>query len=75
MRAAKFLVCLKFCTGRMPGTIGMSMPRRAHAVEIAEIEAVLEKELGDRARRAGIDLGLEHVDIGCDDGLSGCFSG
>ena len=26
-RAAKFAACLKFCTGRMPGTIGMSMPR------------------------------------------------
>ena len=25
-RAAKFFVCLKFCTGRMPGTIGISMP-------------------------------------------------
>ena len=26
-RAAKLLVCLKFCTGRMPGTTGTSMPR------------------------------------------------
>ena len=26
MRAAKFFVCLKFCTGRMPGTIGTLMP-------------------------------------------------
>ena len=41
---------------------------RAHAVEIAEIKTVLEKELGDRARRAGIDLGLEHVDVGGDRG-------
>ena len=26
-RSAKLCACLKFCTGRMPGTIGMSMPR------------------------------------------------
>ena len=43
---------------------------RAHPVEIAEIEIVLEEELRDRARRAGIDLGLEHVDVGVD--ASGC---
>ncbi len=63
-RAAKFLVCLKFCTGRMPGTIGIVDAAAAHAVEIAEIKAVLEKELSDRARRAGVDFGLEHVDVG-----------
>ena len=42
------------------------MPRCADAVEIAEIKTVLEKELRDRARRAGVDLGLEHVDVGLD---------
>src|SRR6516165_9542303 len=39
---------------------------RAHALEIAEVEVVLEKELGHRARRTRIDLGLEHVDVGRD---------
>jgi hypothetical protein len=47
----------------MPGTTGTLMPR-AYAVEIAEIEIVLEEKLGDRARRASIDLGGEHVEIG-----------
>ena len=42
------------------------MPRRAHSVEVAEVKVVLEEELGDRARGAGIDLGFEHVDVGCD---------
>ena len=37
---------------------------RAHAVEIAEVEIVLEEELRDRAARAGIDLGGQHVDVG-----------
>ena len=37
---------------------------RAHAVEIAEVEVVLEEELGDRAGGAGIDLGREHVEVG-----------
>ena len=49
------------------------MPRRAHAVEIAEVKVVLEEELGDRARRAGIDLGFEHVDVGCDRGTVRMF--
>ena len=49
------------------------MPRGAHAVEIAEVKIVLEEELGDRARRPGIDLGLEHVDIGCDRRAVGMF--
>ena len=40
--------------------------RRADAVEIAEIDLVIEEELGDGARGAGVDLGLEHVDIGLD---------
>src|ERR1700710_2285267 len=35
-----------------------------HAVEIAEVEIVIEEELGDGACRAGIDLGLQHVDVG-----------
>src|SRR5580704_12824838 len=36
----------------------------AHAVEIAKIEIVLEEKLRDCAGGAGVDLGLEHVDIG-----------
>ena len=36
---------------------------RAHLVEIAEIDVVIEEELGDRPRRAGIDLLLERIDI------------
>ncbi len=39
---------------------------RAHAVEIAEITVVLEEELRDGAGRAGVDLGLQHVDVGFD---------
>ena len=27
LRAAKFVAALKFCTGRIPGTIGISIPR------------------------------------------------
>ena len=48
----------------MPGTIGYIDAARANAVEIAKVETVLEKELGDRAARAGIDLGLEHIEVG-----------
>ena len=36
----------------------------ADAVEVAKVEIVIEEELRDRAGRAGVDLGLEHVDIG-----------
>ena len=39
---------------------------RAHAVEIAEVQIVLEEKLRDRPRRAGVDLCLEHVDVGFD---------
>ena len=41
---------------------------RAHAIEVAEVEIVIEEELGDGARRAGIDLGLQHVDVGVEVG-------
>ena len=68
VRCAKLFACLKFCTGRMPGVIGHGDAARPHAVEIAEVEIVLEEELRDRARRAGIDLGLQHVDVGIDRG-------
>ncbi len=37
---------------------------RAHPVEIAVVEVVVEEHLGDRAGRAGVDLGLQRVDIG-----------
>src|SRR5665648_1018512 len=40
----------------------------ADAVEIAEIDLVIEEELGDGARGAGVDLRLQHVDIGLDGG-------
>ena len=40
----------------MPGTIGNVDAARAHPVEIAQIEVVVEEELGDGARRAGVDL-------------------
>ncbi len=60
---AKFAVCLKFCTAVTPGNDGDGDPRRARPVEEAEIEVIVEEELGDGPRRAGVDLGLEHVDV------------
>ena len=42
------------------------MPRGADAIEIAEEHLVVEEELGDGGRGAGVDLGLQHVDIGLD---------
>ena len=48
---------------------------RADAIEIAKVEVVVEEDLGDGAGRAGIDLGLQDIDVGIDVGLSGCFSG
>ncbi len=45
----------------------------AYAIEITEIKAVLEKELGDRAVGAGVDLGLEHIDVGRDRGAVRMF--
>ena len=41
---------------------------RAHAIEITEIKIVLEEELSDGPRRARVDLGGEHVDVGIDRG-------
>ena len=61
--------------GMMPGTIGMRDAAGADLVEIAEVEVVVEEHLGDRAGRAGVDLGLERVDVGVEVGASGCFSG
>src|ERR1700722_11193014 len=37
---------------------------RPHPVKVTEVEIVIEEELRDRPGGAGIDLGLEHVDIG-----------
>src|SRR6267378_4223728 len=37
---------------------------RTNPVEIAKIEVVVEEDLGDGAGRAGIDLGLQDVDVG-----------
>ena len=48
----------------MPGTIGIVDAAGANPVEIAEVEIVIEEHLGDGARRAGVDLGLEHIDVG-----------
>ena len=62
-RRAKLAVCLKFCTGTMPGTIGIVDARRGGDVEKAEIDAVVEEELGDRAVGAGVDLALQHLDV------------
>src|SRR4051812_231068 len=36
----------------------------ANAIEIAEIQVVVEEHLGDGAGSAGIDLGLQEIDIG-----------
>ena len=41
---------------------------RAHAVDVAEVHLVVEEELADGARGAGVDLRLQHVDIGLDRG-------
>ena len=40
----------------------------ANPVEVAEVEVVVEEHLGDGAGGAGIDLGLEHVDVGIEVG-------
>src|SRR3954454_14203235 len=37
---------------------------RADAVEVSKIKIVVEEHLGNRAGRAGINLGLEHIDVG-----------
>src|ERR1700731_4036896 len=37
---------------------------RANPVEIAEVEVVVEEHLGDGAGRAGVDLGLQEIDVG-----------
>src|SRR6266404_153492 len=37
---------------------------RTNPVEIAEIQVVVEEDLGDGAGRAGVDLGLEDIDVG-----------
>lgn len=47
----------------------------ADLVEIAEIDIVIEEELGDRPRRAGIDLLLERIDIGIERGGFRVFLG
>src|SRR5256885_11412498 len=36
----------------------------ADAVEVAEVKVVIEEHLRDGARRAGIDLGLQRIDVG-----------
>src|SRR5580700_2737890 len=36
----------------------------ADAIEVTEVEVVVEEYLGDGAGRPGIDLGREHVDVG-----------
>src|SRR5215213_6646934 len=47
----------------------------ADAVEITEVEIVIEEHLGDGARRAGLDLGLQRVDIGIEIGAFGVLLG
>ena len=48
----------------MPGMIGTQMPARARALEEAQVVRVVEAELRDDAVGAGIDLGLEVVEVG-----------
>src|SRR5437764_3995812 len=38
----------------------------ADAIEVAEVEVVIEEHLRDGTRRAGVDLGLQRVDVGID---------
>src|SRR5262245_23188603 len=57
---------LEIVDGNDPGHDGNVDPARADAIEVTIEQFVLEEELRDRGRRAGVDLGLEHVDIGID---------
>ena len=47
----------------------------ADAVEIAEVEVVIEEDLGDGAGGAGIDLGLQHIDVGVEVAAFGMLFG
>src|SRR5438552_11680459 len=38
----------------------------ADTIEVAEVEIVIEEHLRDGTRRAGIDLGLQRIDVGID---------
>jgi len=48
--------CLKLRTGMMPGTIGIFDAFRASALKKAQIDVVVEEELGNGARGAGVYL-------------------
>src|SRR5205823_8207342 len=45
----------------------------ADAVEVAEVEVVIEEHLGDGAGGTGIDLGPQRVDVGIEVGALGMF--
>src|ERR1700674_3716434 len=47
----------------------------AHPVEVTEIQIVIEEHLGDGAGRAGIDLGLQDIDVGIEVAALGVFFG
>ncbi len=53
----------KLVTGMMPGTMGMVTPAARTFVAEAQEAVEVEEELAERARGAGVDLGLQHIDI------------
>src|SRR3981189_1257482 len=48
---------------------------RPNPVEIAKVEVVVEEDLGDGAGRAGIDLGLQDIDVGIEVAAFGMLLG
>src|SRR5262245_35501934 len=57
---------LEIVDGNDAGHDGNVDAAGANAIEVAIEQFVLEEELRDRGGGAGVDLGLEHVDIGVD---------
>ena len=57
------LICARFVTGKMPGTIGTRMPNALAAIAKAEEIGVVVEQLRDHDVRAGIDLALQIFEI------------
>ena len=62
-RSAKRCSCGKRVIGKMPGTDGRSMPAAAPRSRKRRIAVRIEKELGDGARRAGIQFAFQVIEV------------
>ena len=62
--------CLKFVTGKIPGTIGISIPAATQTITKSIVVIVVIKQLSDHHVRTSVNLAFQIIEVGL---CIGCF--